>query len=37
MLALRAESPFQQAVAAVMGRLADLSGGRSSRLTCPTG
>ena len=30
MLALQAESPFQQAVAAVMGRLTDLSGGRSN-------
>ena len=30
MLALQAESPFRQAVAAVMGRLAELSGGRST-------
>ena len=30
MLELRAESPFQQAVAAVMGRLAEFSRGRSS-------
>ena len=30
MLALQAESSFQQAVTAVMGRLAELSGGRSN-------
>ena len=30
MLALQAEPPFRQAVTAVMGWLADLSGGRST-------